>query len=237
MHADITIDPRFTGPPDVTNGGYACATVARAVDAVAEVTLRRPVPVATPLVLAGDGDRAVLSTREHQPLAEGLAVGALDISPPAIVSSAEAADAMGRYPALHWGDRMFPCFVCGPDRPDSLGVFPGPVANRRVVASVWRPDGELATASGAMPDEVSWGVLDCTGTWAAMIRHDLQIGALLGRMTAQVHTPPAPGRTYVAVGWAFPRDGRKLPAHAAILADDGTTVAVARLLCIEPRAE
>src|SRR5439155_15178742 len=52
----IVIDRRFCGPPDSGNGGYTCGLVAARVDGPAEVTLRLPPPLETPLTVApGDG--------------------------------------------------------------------------------------------------------------------------------------------------------------------------------------
>lgn len=235
MSAQVVIDERFNGPPGVANGGYACATVAGALDGPAATTLLQPVPVATPLVLDPRTQRATLHSTDGQLLAEAVPVDSLDEPTPEPVTLDEARAAMRRYPARDWGARMFPCFVCGPDRADGFGVFPGPVPGRDVAAAVWRTDRASADGDGQVPDELCWAVLDCTGSWAAMIHNGLQTGALLGRMTARILAPPDAGASYVTVGWAGARDGRKLPAGAALFTEDGDLVAQARLLCVEPR--
>jgi hypothetical protein len=235
MRVKVVIDERFNGPPRIVNGGYACATVAGALDRPAEVTLRRPVPVATPLLLTSDKRRATLQTDADELLAEAVTVDGLDGPVPAPISVTDAQDAMTHYPAHTWGGRMFPCFVCGPDRSDGFGVFPGPVPGRDVAAAVWRPDPALADGSGHMPDQLSSAVLDCTGSWSAIIHNGLQTGVFLGTMTTEILHQPAAGEPCIAVGWAGPREGRKLAADAALFTESGRLLARAHLLCIEPR--
>ena len=55
---DVVIDPRFNGPPDSGHGGYSAGRAAALVERPrrrVEVTLRRPVPLATPLAVAETG--------------------------------------------------------------------------------------------------------------------------------------------------------------------------------------
>ena len=52
----IVLERRFNGPPATANGGYACGVVARHVDGPATVSLRRPVPLGTPLELERHDD-------------------------------------------------------------------------------------------------------------------------------------------------------------------------------------
>lgn len=229
----LVVDGRFNGPPRVVNGGYACGLVAQALDGVVEVSLKRPVPVETPLDLSVEDGDAVLVDDHGVELARGVAVAGLEVELPGAVGIDDAAAAMSDYPAHDWGDRMFPCFVCGPVREDSLGVFPGPVPDRGVVATTWTP--REGAADVQQLELITSAVLDCTGSWGAIVHNELVTGALLARMATRVERSPAVGETYVAVGWGGPRDGRKLPAGAALYDGDGAVVAYARLLCIEPR--
>ena len=57
----LTIPAFFNGPPSSGNGGYTCGRVAELVDAeVAEVSLRSPPPLDTPLELERDGERVLV---------------------------------------------------------------------------------------------------------------------------------------------------------------------------------
>src|SRR4051812_10820677 len=97
----ILIDRRFRGPNDSGNGGYSCGLFADGREA--EVTLRLPPPLETPLrvengsVLSGD-----VLVAEVRP-------GRVELDPPPPVSWDDAVAAQA--PDL---DSPFPqCFVCG----------------------------------------------------------------------------------------------------------------------------
>jgi hypothetical protein len=45
----ITVPHRFRGPSDSGNGGYSCGVIAAHAGNPAEVTLRRPPPLDTPM--------------------------------------------------------------------------------------------------------------------------------------------------------------------------------------------
>lgn len=64
MTETVVLPPRFRGPPTSANGGFTAGTVARAIDRVAEVTLRRPSPLETPLTLTRTADGAELHDGE-----------------------------------------------------------------------------------------------------------------------------------------------------------------------------
>jgi hypothetical protein len=59
MTGSLVIMSRFCGPPDSGNGGYVCGLIAGYLDGPAEVTLRKPPPLETPLNLEPDGDGSV----------------------------------------------------------------------------------------------------------------------------------------------------------------------------------
>jgi hypothetical protein len=54
MTEDLVIAPRFCGPPGSGHGGYVCGRIAACLDGQATVTLRRPVPLATPMTVEPD---------------------------------------------------------------------------------------------------------------------------------------------------------------------------------------
>src|SRR5436190_22684591 len=78
----IVIDRRFRGPKDSGNGGYSCGLFAGGREA--EVTLRLPPPLETPL---RDEDGAILA---GEALVAEVRAGRVDLEPPAPLSWADA---------------------------------------------------------------------------------------------------------------------------------------------------
>ena len=71
-----------------------------------------------------------------------------------------------------------------------------------------------------------WASLDCPGAHA--VNPDGARGiSVLGRLTARVLEPPAPGDECVVVGWPLGGDGRRFHAGTALFRDD-RPLAVAR---------
>lgn len=209
----IRVERRFRGPADSGNGGYTCGLVAELLGGVAaEVTLRRPPPLETPLSVEREGetvrlldeDALVAEARRAEP----------GLEPPAAPSFAEAA----RLSAARADDPDHPfpgCFVCGPGRAsgDGLRLRPAPLGDGRVVAS-WRPDEGLA-GPGRLPVRFAWAALDCPGGWA--VQPDASRGiSVLGRLTAHVHEAPAAGDECVVVGWPLGGEGRRQHAGTAL---------------------
>jgi hypothetical protein len=145
----LTIPGRFTGPPTSGNGGVTCGLLAQATG-LSQVTLRKPPPLDVPMRLDGndlyDGDDLVASA----------AAGVVEVEPIEPVPLEQAALATASYGGLK--EHPFPtCFVCGPEHPTGLGLFPGPV-RPGVVAAPWVPVAE---------DPVMvWAALDCPSGWA-----------------------------------------------------------------------
>jgi hypothetical protein len=202
---DVIIDERFNGPPRSANGGYTCGLLAALVGEPAEITLRSPPPLGTPL--RWDGERL---WHAEQLVAEARRAelhGA--VRPPVSFEAAERAS--GSYPGFEEHD--YPtCFVCGPGRDDGLGLYTGAVeGGRDVFAAPW-----------VVPDEVSrvltWAALDCPGAigvgWTG--RGDW----LLGRMAGEVLTVPSPGDRCVVVAWPIGTEGRKGFAGTAVYRGD-----------------
>jgi hypothetical protein len=234
MTGSLFIEPRFCGPPDSANGGYACGLIAARLDGQAEITLRRPPPLARPMALERDGEGPVRVLDGDVLIAEGASSpGRLAVELPAAVTvrDARAAGLRSRLRA-HPEEHPFPtCFVCGPARrpPDGLGIMPGPVAGRGLSADAWSPDETLARPDGDLATEFIWAALDCAGG----------IGALgdaapdgppyvLGRFEASQLGPVRTGEPHVVAGWRLARDGRKLLAGSALFTATGQAVGVAR---------
>ena len=94
----LVIPRSFNGPLESGQGGYCSGLVASFVGGPAEVSLRRPVPLDTPLdvVRESDGSVRVVDDREAL-LAEARSAPELDVEVPARVHPREARLAMTRY--------------------------------------------------------------------------------------------------------------------------------------------
>lgn len=235
--ATLTIPRRFNGPLDSGNGGYCAGAVARLVDGPAEVSLRRPVPLDTPLEAPREPDGGVRVLDGDELVAEGRPAPELALEAPAPVDLPAARAARERYRAPADGP-FARCFVCGRAREDVLGVQAGAVEGRDdVVASPWTPPEWTAGASGAVRAEIVWAVLDCP-TYFATYRDapDPPPPAVLARFAARLGGPVSTGEEHVVIAWPIEVDGRKRHAGSALLSADGELLAVARALMIEPRA-
>ena len=201
---DLIIASRYNGPPGSANGGYTCGLLAELVGEPAEVTLRSPPPLDTPLRFDGshlwNGETLVAEAhRAHVHL---------EVPEPVAFDDAERASL--NYPGFEEHEYAT-CFVCGPNRDDGLGLFAGAVDGTNVFAAPW-----------VVPDDVSrvfvWAALDCPGAigvgWAG--RGDW----LLGRMAGEVHDVPQPGERCVVVAWPIGRDGKKGFAGTALYRGD-----------------
>lgn len=206
----IIVPARYNGPPDSANGGYTCGLIARATGlAHPEVTLRRPPPLDVPLRVDGtevyDGEHLVAQATE--------ATGG-DLEPPAYPGLAAARTAQEQYAGLR--KHPFPtCYVCGPDRDDGLGLYPGPIGDG-YVATTWTP-------ADVTPETV-WAALDCPGAWALLQSDDTPI--VLGRLAVRTYALPRAGQSHVITGWqAAPNEGRKRFAGTALHDTEGKLLA------------
>ena len=233
MRDSLVIPSRFCGPTDSGNGGYTCGRIAAHLDGPAEVTLRRPPPLATAMTVerAGEGSVRVLHggtlVAECIRLPDGLA---LELPDPVSIPEARAAGSRSRlraYPEEH----PFPaCFVCGPDRAprDGLHILVGRVAGRDLSADVWYPREALAGSDGSVRPEFVWAVLDCAGGIGAL--EDATGGPpyVLGRLSARQIGPVKAGEPHIVAGWRLAEDGRKMTAGSALFTATGQAVGVAR---------
>jgi hypothetical protein len=218
----IVIERRFRGPTESGNGGYTCGLVARFVDGPAEVTLRVPPPLDTPLTI--ERDTHVRAYDQGTLVAEAKPAS-VELVPPEPPSFETAAGA-----ALPDGDQDSPfpeCFVCGPHREpdDGLRIFAGPLHDR-VVAAPWVP------IEGYTGPEFVWAALDCPGAYACGFG---ERGVLvLGRLAARVDALPRVGERCVVVAWPLGDEGRKAFAGTALYGEGGRLLGVARATWIEP---
>jgi hypothetical protein len=223
---EIIIDPRFCGPSDSGNGGYACGLAAQSIRGPAEVKLLKPVPLDTPIQLIPSEDQKIEMRAGEEVIAELRAVS-LDLSVPSPPSFAEAQQASKNY--LGFSDHKYPtCFVCGPERKpgDGLRLFPGKIPKKNVVAASWVPDTSLGDEAGWVRPEFLWAALDCPGAFAAMSDHFPLL--LLGTLTAAIEDKIRVGERAVVVGWPLGLAGRKIFVGSAIFSEKGKLIAKAK---------
>jgi hypothetical protein len=201
---ELIIASRYNGPPSSANGGYTCGLLAEQVGEPAEVTLRSPPPLDTPMRFDGmklwDGETLVAEAhRAH-----------VHLEVPEPVAFDDAERASRSYPGFEKHEYAT-CYVCGPNRDDGLGLFAGAVDGTSVFAAPW-----------VVPDDVSrllvWAALDCPG--AIGVGWDGRGDWLLGRMAGEVHDVPEAGERCVVVAWPIGRDGRKGYAGTALYRGD-----------------
>jgi hypothetical protein len=207
------------------NGGYACGLVARHVAGPAEVTLRAPPPLDTPLTLQPMADGRVVLKAGETLVAEGApAEVSIEVPPP--VSWDEAAAT-----ALPLESHLLPeCFVCGPQREagDGLRLFTRPVPGHNVIAAPFTPLAQDCD-DGVLRSEVVWSLLDCPSGLALWMMGGWQDRfGLLGRLAARIDRPLRLGERYVVMGWVTGQEGRKGFAGAAVVDDAGAVCAVSK---------
>lgn len=209
----MIIESRFNGPPGSGNGGWSAGLFAAALGGAGpvEVTLRQPPPLEVPLSLVDD--------EIHDPTGRVIAqvrpVKRFDaVVPP--VDRATALTASAAYPGFT--EHPFPsCFVCGPEHPDGLRIFPGRL-----------PDGRTAAPFRA-PDRVTratvWAALDCPGGWAVIAPGRPYV---LGRIAVAVSALPKPGDECVVTGAMIGGEGRKALVHSSLYGPTGVILAQAQ---------
>lgn len=232
MGDSVTIARRFRGPPGSGNGGYTCGLAALALgEGPAEVALRLPPPLETPLTIQRSPGRATLLVGDAV-VAEARPAE-VDVEVPDAVSFEQAEAAAHRfaiepYAAAH----AFPgCFVCGPERAagDGLRIFPAPLEPGvpRVVWP-WVPDASLAADDGLVDPALLWAALDCPSGLAWLEAGGALEPAVLGRLAVRIDRRPAVGERLIVAGWAIGREGRKQLSGSALWSSDGALLALAR---------
>ena len=235
---EITIARRFCGPPASGNGGYSCGRLAAFVGPAAEITLRAPPPLDTPLRVQPHGG-AWRMTHGEQVVAEGHA-RELDLQIPAPPSWEEAQRAGKGYNGLkeHAYDS---CFVCGPRAERGLHIYCGPWRDG-MVAGTWIPDASLDDGKGDVASEFLWAAIDCPGSWSVIGRRDADAplkdvpsSMVLGRLVGKVHRGLRIGEPCTALGWYLGHEGRKYHVGTAIHTRAGALVAASRATWLTPK--
>ncbi len=224
----MLIPAHWNGPPGSANGGYTCGMVAALLDAPsAEVSLRAPPPLDTELEVERDGD-SVRLLHGSTLVAEGRPAPPPELEPPVSVSLDAAQDAslagLDRWAAHH----PFPtCVVCGPDRDDGMGIYPGALEDGGAFAARW---------SGQPDARQVWAALDCPSS-APVASFSEGETVVLARLHAHVQRLPRENEPLAALSWPLGRDGRKREAASALVTGDGETLACARALWIQLRKD
>lgn len=237
MPETITIAAAFNGPPTSANGGYTCGRVAQLVDAeVAEVSLRSPPPLDTPLTVSRDDGRVALHDGDTL-VAEGAPSELLlDVPDPVPAGEIEAAEVEGR---SRWATgHPFPtCLVCGPAREDGLRIFPSELPGRDgLFGARWTPDEAVDDDSGCVRPELVWAALDCP-TSAPVANFGEGQAMVLASLTARIGCPVQVGEPHTIVSWPLEVQGRKHWGAAALFDSGGLLVCASRALWIELRRE
>ena len=230
----VLLPARFNGPATSANGGYACGVAASLIDGPAEVTLRLPPPLDTPLEVRRHSDEvALLHGEDVVATARPAELGPFEplVRPTLAEAAAAGRGFAGRDPALH---PLSDCYVCGPLRADGLHVHCGPLASEpRVGAGLLVvPSDTPHDADGAVAEEIVWAMLDCPSYAPAMWHEGV---SLLGRLSAEILERPRVGDMLVTLGWELERDGRKRHTASALLDGEGRTIAWARATWVQLR--
>ena len=225
----IVLERRYNGPPETANGGYACGVVARHVDGPAAVSLRRPVPLGTPLELERHDDGHVTVHDGATLIAAADPELPLDFEPPYRPSLEEAREAAARRPG-GWPEAFGSCYVCARARADGLGVVFGPLpSDPALTGAVLHAGPDVPQRDGAVAPEIAWAALDCPSYTPPLWG---RTPSLLARMRAELLEPVPAGEPVAVVGWSLGTEGRKHRSATAILGADGRTLARAEALWI-----
>lgn len=228
---EVIVGARFCGPPGLGNGGYACGTFASQIGSPAAVSLRKPVPLDSPLRLIHTAEGSAVEDASGELIAEVASVGPLDgIEPPRRPGIEEADEASRRSPFRTERHAYPGCFVCGPEHRRGLHIHVGELGGDPLAfADSFTVGVDLADEEGVVRPPVVWAMLDCP----SFVPSYWEGGpVLLGRLTAELLEPVAADRPLVAVSWPLGADGRKLHAASAVLDAEGRMLARAKALWI-----
>ena len=231
----IVIDSTYNGPDGIGNGGYCCGRFAQALieqsaptaGAAIEVTLRKPVPLNTPLDTEPQ-DQGIAVHCSQMGLVATVQHTTLSLSPGPAPDMAVATDAAKHY--IGFEHHPYPrCFVCGPQRRcgDGLQIYPGQLDDQALVAAPWQPYPALADDNGLIKPEFIWAALDCPSYFGVLLNTQRD-DALLGRMSLMMLETAIPvDQRYIITAWPVSSQGRKHCGGAALFSEQGTCLAQA----------
>ncbi len=227
----VSINQRFCGPRNSGNGGYCAGLFARVIDGPAEVMLKAPPPLDTPIEIREIDDRFA-ATSGNTTIAS-MRPAHIVIDPPPLPDDKDIAAARDAFLCDAGGHHMLPhCFVCGNKREtgDGLRIFAGPAPESPVNADFWTPDADLADDDGQIMPEFLWAALDCPGAFA--LRNGLRL-ALLGRLAVEITRRPKAGERLIAAAWRTGQEDRKHFSASALFDEKRNLIAAANATWIE----
>lgn len=246
----IIIESRFRGPPTSGNGGYVCGAFGELLthgnhalpgNRAAQITLRSPIPLDTPLDVRR-GEETLSIHHGETLIAEGkLTTLVLDVPPPPSFDEAlavrELSPAHARNASRHFADKIgfHPiCFCCGVEHPDDgLHVAAAPLRNGDIVAAAWETHARWSDAAGHVPARFLWTALDCPGQFA-FYAGGIRTG-MLGQLAARVERPVRAGERCVVTGWRIGVEGKRHYAGTAVFNEAGELCAYARAIWVGRR--
>lgn len=220
----IIVERRYQGPSQSANGGYIAGALAELIEGPAEITLRAPPPLETPMALSAvDGGYDLMLDDQ---LIGSVRPGAYSVNVPPKPADADILEALPNYP----GAKNSPiphCFVCGVKGKvgEALRVFASPVEGHDLVAANWVPDEGLAGEDGYLPERYVFAALDCPGAYA--FYEESEGSMLLGRIVGEVTGRVRAGDKCTVLAWREGAEGRKAWAGSAVLGPDDQVVASA----------
>ena len=225
--APLSIPVAHNGPRRSANGGIAAGLLAARLGGTVRVRLHAPPPLGSPLHVARTptGLAATIDGRE---------VLTADASAPLAIEVPDVPIAAAVRATRPRPGHLAPtCFVCGPDRPDGLGVYPSALHHPEVHAACWSPPAWSDDGTGRVRPELVWGVLDCPGAFA-IIDGGLPPGSFpaLSAITATILAPAPVGEPVVVLAWVTGNDGRRWHAETAIVDGRGGVLAVGSQTCV-----
>ncbi|MEM8934915.1 MAG: hypothetical protein AAGC77_00735 [Pseudomonadota bacterium] len=228
----VIVEKRFCGPAQSGNGGYCAGLFSRPVKGPAQVKLKAPPPLDTPIAIRAEQNGAFAAFAGETLIAQ-MTPATLGVTPPPIPDDASINAARESYLENEASVHVIPgCFVCGPNRQESDGlrIFAGATADSNVNADFWTPGSDLAGEDGLVKDEFLWAALDCPSYFALRLG---PVFCLLGSMTAEVYHRPEAGVRLTVLAWPKKQEGRKHFADSAIFDSNNNLVAAANALWIE----
>lgn len=219
----MIIDPRFNGPPGTGNGGYVAGALAAQLPAGTPVTVRlsAPAPLGRELeVVAGTpaaGPRTATLRDGDQVIATAMTGASADLDALEVPAAVDLAAARAAAESFDLSTHPFPrCFVCGPQHPEGLHLYPVAPAGRRDVVA-----GPVTLPETTAP--FVWAALDCPGAFAVGMAEGETL--LLGTISASLDAPVPAGTELVSIGWSTGASGRKRTCGTALLDAEGTVLA------------